>query len=42
VFAVDPDAGFLVMRYTARTRSIVWKSDAVTQLEAKIGLMARF
>jgi alpha-ketoglutarate-dependent taurine dioxygenase len=31
VFAVDPDAGFLTMRYTARTRSIVWKGDAVTQ-----------
>lgn len=31
VFAVDPARGFLLMRYTARTRSIVWKSDAVTQ-----------
>ncbi len=31
VFAVDPDEGFLTMRYTARTRSIVWKSDATTQ-----------
>jgi alpha-ketoglutarate-dependent taurine dioxygenase len=31
VFAVDPDAGFLTMRYTARTRSIVWKGDATTQ-----------
>lgn len=31
VFAVDPAEGFLVMRYTARTRSIVWKDDAVTQ-----------
>ncbi|HEX7971205.1 MAG TPA: TauD/TfdA family dioxygenase [Thiobacillus sp.] len=31
VFAVDPDEGFLTMRYTARTRSIVWKADAVTQ-----------
>ncbi len=31
VFAVDPDQGFLTMRYTARTRSIVWKGDAVTQ-----------
>jgi len=35
VFAVDPDAGFLIMRYTARTRSIVWKSDAVTQAAVK-------
>jgi alpha-ketoglutarate-dependent taurine dioxygenase len=31
VFAVDPAQGFLYMRYTARTRSIVWKGDAVTQ-----------
>jgi alpha-ketoglutarate-dependent taurine dioxygenase len=31
VFAIDPDEGFLTMRYTARTRSIVWKGDAVTQ-----------
>jgi alpha-ketoglutarate-dependent taurine dioxygenase len=31
VFAVDPEQGFLYMRYTARTRSIVWKDDAVTQ-----------
>jgi alpha-ketoglutarate-dependent taurine dioxygenase len=31
VFAVDPAEGFLVMRYTARTRSIVWKADALTQ-----------
>lgn len=35
VFAVDPAAGFLVMRYTARTRSIVWKADAVTQAAVK-------
>ena len=35
VFAVDPDAGFLTMRYTARTRSIVWKDDAVTQAAVK-------
>lgn len=35
VFAVDPDAGFLYMRYTARTRSIVWKDDAVTQAAVK-------
>lgn len=31
VFAVDPDRGFLTMRYTARTRSIVWKADRATQ-----------
>ncbi len=31
VFAVDSDAGFLTMRYTARTRSIAWKAGAVTQ-----------
>jgi len=31
VFAVDPVQGFLTMRYTARTRSIVWKDDAITQ-----------
>lgn len=30
VFAVDPANGSLHMRYTARTRSIVWKDDAAT------------
>lgn len=35
VFAVDPAEGFLVMRYTARTRSIVWKADAMTQAAVK-------
>ena len=35
VFAVDPVQGFLYMRYTARTRSIVWKGDAVTQAAVK-------
>ena len=35
VFAVDPEQGFLFMRYTARTRSIVWKADAVTQAAVK-------
>lgn len=30
VFAVDPVGGQLHMRYTARTRSIVWKSDLAT------------
>ena len=35
VFAVDPVQGFLYMRYTARTRSIVWKDDAVTQAAVK-------
>ncbi|MEW6591604.1 MAG: TauD/TfdA family dioxygenase [Pseudomonadota bacterium] len=42
VFAVDPAEGFLVMRYTARTRSIVWKADAVTQaaVKALAGILA--
>lgn len=35
VFSVDPDAGFLHMRYTARTRSIVWKDDAPTRAAVK-------
>ena len=35
VFSVDPDAGFLYMRYTARTRSIMWKDDATTQAAVK-------
>jgi alpha-ketoglutarate-dependent taurine dioxygenase len=35
VFAVDPVQGFLYMRYTARTRSIVWKDDAATQAAVK-------
>jgi alpha-ketoglutarate-dependent taurine dioxygenase len=35
VFSVDPAEGFLVMRYTARTRSIVWKDDPVTQAAVK-------
>ena len=30
VFSVDPATGALHMRYTARTRSIVWKQDAAT------------
>lgn len=33
VFSVDPRTGSLHLRYTARTRSIQWKSDALT-LEA--------
>jgi len=35
VFAVDAEQGFLTMRYTARTRSIVWKNDAITQAAVK-------
>ena len=35
VFSVDPEQGFLYMRYTARTRSIVWKNDATTQAAVK-------
>ena len=31
VFSVDETEGFLTMRYTARTRSIEWKPDALTQ-----------
>ena len=31
VFSVDPHDGTLHMRYTARTRSIEWKSDAATR-----------
>lgn len=31
VFSVDPDCGALHMRYTARTRSIEWKDDAMTR-----------
>jgi len=30
VFSVDPATGALHMRYTARTRSIEWKQDAIT------------
>jgi alpha-ketoglutarate-dependent taurine dioxygenase len=30
VFAVDAEQGFLYMRYTARTRSIIWRNDAAT------------
>lgn len=33
VFSVDPNSGSLHLRYTARTRSIQWKDDALT-LEA--------
>ncbi|MGK2952773.1 MAG: TauD/TfdA family dioxygenase [Thiobacillus sp.] len=35
VFAIDPAQGFLYMRYTARTRSIVWQDDAMTQTAVK-------
>jgi hypothetical protein len=31
VFSVGPDDGSLHMRYTARTRSIRWKNDAITR-----------
>jgi len=30
VFSIDPASGNLHMRYTARTRSIIWKQDAAT------------
>ncbi len=35
VFSVDPEEGFLHMRYTARTRSIEWNQDALTQAAIK-------
>ncbi len=31
VFSVDADSGALHMRYTARTRSVLWRDDAVTR-----------
>lgn len=31
VFSIDPSTGHLHMRYTARTRSIVWRDDAATR-----------
>ncbi len=31
VFSILPDSGSLHMRYTARTRSIAWRQDALTQ-----------
>lgn len=34
VFSVDPANGSLHMRYTARTRSIEWKDDEITQAAA--------
>ena len=42
VFSVDA-GGFLHMRYTARTRSILWKTDAASQvaLAALVGLLAK-
>ncbi|MGM0554000.1 MAG: TauD/TfdA family dioxygenase [Pseudomonadota bacterium] len=35
VFSVDPESGHLHMRYTARTRSIEWRDDAVTRAAAQ-------
>lgn len=35
VFSVDPQDGHLHLRYTARTRSIVWKDDAATRDAAR-------
>lgn len=42
VFSIDPESGKLHMRYTARTRSILWKQDsgtlaAVAALEKLLG-----
>jgi alpha-ketoglutarate-dependent taurine dioxygenase len=31
VFCIDPQTGGLHMRYTARTRSVVWKDDPATR-----------
>ncbi len=31
VFFLDPRSGYLMMRYTARKRNIIWKSDAMTR-----------
>jgi hypothetical protein len=31
VFSVDAQSGALHMRYTARTRSVIWKDDAITR-----------
>ncbi len=36
VFSVDVHSGHLHMRYTARTRSIVWKTDTTTQAAVKL------
>ncbi|MDD4882283.1 MAG: TauD/TfdA family dioxygenase, partial [Gallionellaceae bacterium] len=35
VFLVDPASGGLHLRYTARTKSIAWKDDPVTQAAVK-------
>lgn len=35
VFSIDPAQGFLHMRYTARTRSIQWRDDPLTQAAVK-------
>lgn len=35
VFSIDEDTGSLHMRYTARTRSIVWQDDAQTRAAVK-------
>lgn len=40
VFSVDPVDGVLHMRYTARTRSIAWKSDVATH--KAVAFLARF
>ena len=34
VFSIDPHSGELHMRYTARTRSVQWKDDALTRAAA--------
>jgi Taurine catabolism dioxygenase TauD, TfdA family. len=39
VFHIDPESGRLHLRYTARTRSIVWRQDPMTQ--AAVGFLER-
>jgi len=39
VFHIDPASGRLHLRYTARTRSIVWRQDTMTQ--AALGFLER-
>jgi alpha-ketoglutarate-dependent taurine dioxygenase len=36
VFSIDPATGSLHMRYTARTRSIVWKDDSATHAAVQV------
>ena len=40
VFSIDPSCTALHMRYTARTRSVLWKKDSVTQ--AAVAFLEQF